>query len=323
MRFYSIIIPVYDRPNEINELLNSLVIQSYKNFEVIVIEDGSTVKADKIIPKFQNQLSIRYFWKENSGQGFTRNFGYEHAKGDYFLVFDSDCIIPPDYLQIVENYLNHNYLDAFGGPDSADSSFTWLQRAINFSMTSIITTGGIRGNKSSLMSFTPRSFNMGISPEVFRKTGGYILPRMGEDIEFSLRIRKNNFKVGLIPEAFVFHKRRTNFLQFFRQLHFFGRGRINIYRFHPESLKIAHFFPAIFVLGIITALLSLFTAPIIAIVSAYFYASYFILIFVLSLIKTSNPVIALLSMPAAFIQLTAYGIGFITEGIRYFFDKRK
>jgi glycosyltransferase involved in cell wall biosynthesis len=293
MRFYSIIIPVYNRPIEIDELLTSLVLQTYKKFEVIVIDDGSTLKADKVIAKFQDQLDIHYYWKENSGQGFARNYGYEHAKGDYFLVFDSDCIIPQDYLQKVEDSLNQNYLDAFGGPDNADTSFTWLQRAINFSMTSKVTTGGIRGDKSSASSFTPRSFNMGITAEVFNKTGGYILPRMGEDIEFSIRIRKNNFKVGLIPEAFVFHKRRTNFLQFFRQLHFFGRARINVYRFHPESLKITHFFPAIFVFGIITIIFALFVAPVISIVLVYSYA------------------------------LTAYGIGFIIEGLRYLFGRRK
>jgi GT2 family glycosyltransferase len=190
-------------------------------------------------------------------------------------------------------------------------------------MTSKVTTGGIRGDKSSASSFTPRSFNMGITAEVFNKTGGYILPRMGEDIEFSIRIRKNNFKVGLIPEAFVFHKRRTNFLQFFRQLHFFGRARINVYRFHPESLKITHFFPAIFVFGIITIIFALFVAPVISIVLVYSYAFYFILIFLLSLAKTLNPVIALLSIPATFIQLTAYGIGFIIEGLRYLFGRRK
>jgi glycosyltransferase involved in cell wall biosynthesis len=323
MRFYSIIIPVYNRPIEIDELLTSLVLQTYKKFEVIVIDDGSTLKADKVIAKFQDQLDIHYYWKENSGQGFARNYGYENAKGDYSLVFDSDCIIPQDYLQKVEDSLNQNYLDAFGGPDNADTSFTWLQRAINFSMTSKVTTGGIRGDKSSASSFTPRSFNMGITAEVFNKTGGYILPRMGEDIEFSIRIRKNNFKVGLIPEAFVFHKRRTNFLQFFRQLHFFGRARINVYRFHPESLKITHFFPAIFVFGIITIIFALFVAPVISIVLVYSYAFYFILIFLLSLAKTLNPVIALLSIPAAFIQLTAYGIGFIIEGLRYLFGRRK
>ena len=322
-RHYSLIIPVYNRPNELEELLQSLTLQSFKNFEVIIIDDGSTLKSEDIANRYSDRLSISYFWKENSGQGFTRNFGYEKATGDYFIVFDSDCIIPSDYLQTVEDSLNENYLDAYGGPDKADSSFTLVQKAINFSMTSILTTGGIRGNKSAAKSFTPRSFNMGISPEVFQKTGGYILPRMGEDIEFSIRIRKGGFKTGLISSAFVYHKRRTSFPQFFKQLHFFGRARINVFRFHPESLKLTHFFPLFFLLGLVAiALLCILYVPV-AIILSYIYAAYIGLILLGSLLSTGNPLVALLAIPAALIQLTAYGLGFLTEGLRLVFGKRK
>ncbi|MBC7450397.1 MAG: glycosyltransferase, partial [Cytophagales bacterium] len=243
MRFYSIIIPVYNRPVEIRELLQSLTRQTYTNFEVLVVEDGSKDTCETIVQSFQNRLDVLYFFKENTGQGLTRNYAYEKANGDYFIVFDSDCIIPEHYLQSVENRLNSDYLDAFGGPDRAHHSFTPVQKAISYSMTSLFTTGGIRGNKKGVGVFHPRSFNMGISRPVWEKTLGYIITRMGEDIEFSIRMISLGFKVGLIEDAYVYHKRRTNFKQFFRQVHFFGTARINIFRFAPNELKAVHFFP--------------------------------------------------------------------------------
>lgn len=238
--FFSIIIPLYNRPQEINELLHTLTNQTYTQFEVLVIEDGSVNDARHIVESYQDRLDVRYYFKENEGQGFSRNFGFKHAKGNYFVVFDSDCLIPTDYLENVRNYLFDHNLDAYGGPDAAHKSFTPVQKAISYSMTSPFTTGGIRGNKKSIGQFHPRSFNMGISREVWEKTGGFILTRLGEDIEFSIRIHSLGFKIGLIPDAIVYHKRRTSFLQFYKQLHFFGRARINIYKHFPASLKLVH-----------------------------------------------------------------------------------
>jgi len=260
--FFSIIIPLYNRPQEIDELLHTLTQQTYTQFEVLIIEDGSKIDAKDIVDSYADSLDIKYFYKENGGQGFARNFGFEHAKGDYFVIFDSDCLIPIDYLEIVKNYLLEYPLDAYGGPDGAHPSFTPVQKAISYSMTSPFTTGGIRGNKKHIGQFHPRSFNMGISREVWERTGGFILTRLGEDIEFSIRIQSMGFKIGLIPDAIVFHKRRTDLKQFYKQLHFFGRARINIYKHFPSELKIVHFFPALFTLFLLLSLiLNAFSQP--------------------------------------------------------------
>ncbi|MEP6611814.1 MAG: glycosyltransferase [Mucilaginibacter sp.] len=313
---FSIIIPLYNRPQEIKELLETLVLQTYKQFEVLVIEDGSKDDAADIVKSFVGKLDIKYFVKQNEGQGFTRNYGFERAKGDYFVIFDSDCLIPEDYLEIVNNSLNENWLDAYGGPDAAHPSFTPVQKAISYSMTSPFTTGGIRGNKKGIGQFHPRSFNMGISRGVWEKAGGFIITRSGEDIEYSIRIHSMGFKIGLIPEAKVYHKRRTNFLQFYKQIHFFGRARINVYKFFPAELKAVHFFPAIFTLSLIfTAIANVFGWPI-ALLCNFILALIILLIFFHSLVKNKSVKIALLSLIASFIQLTAYGLGFMQDFIK-------
>ncbi|AYL95011.1 glycosyltransferase [Mucilaginibacter celer] len=316
--FFSIIIPLYNRPQEIKELLESLCLQTYRDFEVLVIEDGSVNDAEAIVNTFKDQLNLRYFKKPNEGQGFTRNFGFERAKGDYFIIFDSDCLIPPAYLQIVNDSLAANYLDAYGGPDGAHDSFTPTQKAISYSMTSPFTTGGIRGNKKGIGRFHPRSFNMGVSRQVWEKVGGFIITRLGEDIEYSIRIHSSGFKIGLIPDAIVYHKRRTNFYQFYKQLHFFGRARINISKFFPAELKLVHFFPAAFTIGvIITIICNIFRWPI-AQLGNIILAIFTLLIFFHSLGKNKSLKIAFLSIIAAFTQLIAYGLGFIQD-----FWKRK
>jgi glycosyltransferase involved in cell wall biosynthesis len=321
MRF-SIIIPVYNRPDEIKELLESLNRQTSKPFEVLIIEDGSSNKCESIVKSFQNQLNIRYYYKENSGQGFSRNFGYELAKGDYFIVFDSDCIIPDNYLELVHNSLSKNYLDAYGGPDRAHPDFNPVQKAISYSMTSLFTTGGIRGNKKSVGAFHPRSFNMGISKEVFNKTKGYILTRMAEDLEFSIRIISAGFKVGLIEDAYVYHKRRTSFGQFFKQLHFFGRGRINLYRFFPNELKPIHFFPALFFVFCLMTILSAFFSPSLFLFGFFLLSLYSFLILIDSSSKNNSFKVGILSVVAAFTQLWGYGIGFLEELIQEISGKR-
>ncbi|MDB5030665.1 glycosyltransferase [Mucilaginibacter sp.] len=311
--FFSIIIPLYNRPQEIKELLQTLTLQSYKNFEVLVIEDGSVNDAEEIVKSFAGQLDIRYFVKENAGQGFARNFAFERAKGDYFIIFDSDCLIPEDYLEIVNNSLTKNWLDAYGGPDDAHASFTPTQKAISYSMTSPFTTGGIRGNKKGIGQFHPRSFNMGISRQVWEKAGGFIITRLAEDLEYSIRIHSMGFKIGLIPDAKVYHKRRTNFLQFYKQIHFFGRARINVYKFHPTQLKLIHFFPAFFTLSLLfTAISNIFNWQI-AVVCNVILALIILLIFFHAWIKNKSVKIAFLSLIASFIQLTAYGLGFMQD----------
>ncbi|UCE94709.1 MAG: glycosyltransferase [Flavobacteriaceae bacterium] len=320
-RFYSIIIPVYNRPDEVDELLESLTHQTYKNFEVIIVEDGSVEKCDKVVEKYVHELNISYCYKENAGQGFARNYGYERAKGEYFIVFDSDCLIPYTYLETVESSLNHIYLDAYGGPDKAHHSFSPIQKAINFSMTSILTTGGIRNKKKAIGGFSPKSFNMGISRIVYDATGGYIIPYKGEDIEFSTRIRKMGFKTGLIKDAFVYHKRRTSWFKFFKQLHFFGTARINIARFFPDQLKLVHFFPAFFTLGFILTILMWFFYPSFAKIFTITYAAYFFILFIAALISTRNLLVSILSIWAGFLQLTAYGTGLLQELLISLFKK--
>jgi len=311
--FFSVIIPVYNRPQEVDELLESLTYQTYSNFETLIIEDGSEERCEKIVDQYKELLDIKYYYKENSGQGFSRNYGFERANGDYFVVFDSDCLIPPHYFNAVNNFLQNHKLDAYGGPDREHKSFTPVQKAISYAMTSPLTTGGIRGNKKHAGTFHPRSFNMGISREVFKKTGGYRITRMGEDIEFSIRIIEQGFTTGLIPDAFVYHKRRTNLIQFFKQLHFFGRARINISRFYPSEIKAIHTLPTLFTLGTLFLLSLPFWNSYLFKILIMPYLSFFALLFAHSSIKNRSINIGLLSTIASFIQLTAYGIGFLSE----------
>lgn len=313
---FSIIIPVYNRPDEVDELLASLCKQTDKRFEVILVEDGSMNTCEEIARNYSDQLSILYFDKPNSGPGLSRNAGAEKANFDYLVFFDSDCIIPPQYIENISRSLKNNYVDAFGGPDAALPTFTPIQKAINYSMTSFFTTGGIRGGKKSMDKFHPRSFNLGVSRAAFEAIGGYGKMRFGEDIDFSLRLIENDFTTMLIPESFVYHKRRTTFRQFFKQVFNSGIARINITLAHPNSLKLVHFLPAVFVEGmVILSILSiwfplLLCAPIL----------FSLIIFIDSFLKNSKPVafreqrlkVAFLSVPAAWIQLVGYGLGFIS-----------
>ncbi|WP_256007418.1 glycosyltransferase [Pedobacter deserti] len=314
--FFSIIIPLYNRPQEIDELLHTLTKQSYMQFEVLVIEDGSVNDAARIVQKYSNVLDIKYYVKANSGQGFSRNFGFERASGDYFVIFDSDCLIPSTYLETVRDYLYEHKLDAYGGPDAAHGSFTPVQKAISYSMTSPFTTGGIRGNRKHIGQFHPRSFNMGVSRQVWEKVGGFILTRLGEDIEYSIRIHGAGFKIGLIPDAYVYHKRRTSFMQFYKQLHFFGRARINVYKHFPAELKLVHFFPAAFTcFAGLAILFNVFRLPL-AFTANILILVYFMLIFFHAWVVNKSLKVAILSVVASFIQLTAYGLGFMQDFIK-------
>lgn len=307
--YYSFVIPVYNRPDEIDELLESLVHQQYKNeFEIVVVEDGSTVKCDAIVAKYQAVLNISYYYKSNSGPGDSRNFGMRVAKGSYFIILDSDCIIPANYLNEVDAYLSKNFVDCFGGPDAAHESFSDVQKAINQSMTSFLTTGGIRGGSEKLGKFQPRSFNMGISKTAFEASNGFGKIHPGEDPDLSIRLWNLGFKTALIPNAYVFHKRRIDWEKFYKQVNKFGKARPILNQRYPQYAKITFWFPSVFILGLIASILLLL------INFKYFigcYILYFLILFVESFIKTKNIKIAFLTIITTFIQFYGYGAGFL------------
>jgi len=306
---YSVIVPVYNRPQEVAELLESLTRQTLKDFEVVLVEDGSTVTCEKVYEHYSKKLSIQYFLKSNTGPGPSRNFGFEKARGKYFVVFDSDCILPPHYFELVDTFLKNEKADVWGGPDRGMKDFTALQQAMAFTMSSTLTTGGIRGGKKK--AFQPRSFNMGISREVFEKTRGFHFDRFAEDIELSIRIKKAGFKTVLIPEAFVYHKRRTSLSQFFRQVSGFGKGRILVGRKHPGEVKLTHWLPAFFLLGLLTVPVFLLFFPEGAIIVSALYMLYSMLVAIDCLISTQSVLVSLLSLPSVFVQMTGYGYGFL------------
>jgi glycosyltransferase involved in cell wall biosynthesis len=306
---YSVIVPVYNRPQEVAELLESLTRQTVQDFEVVLVEDGSAITSEKIFEQYSNRLSIQYFFKPNTGPGPSRNFGFEKARGKYFVVFDSDCILPPHYFESVEIFFRNEQADAWGGPDRGMKEFTALQQAMAFTMSSILTTGGIRGGKQK--AFQPRSFNMGFSREVFEKTKGFHFDRYAEDIELSIRIRKQGFKTVLIPEAFVYHKRRTSLAQFFKQVSNFGKGRILVGRKHPGEVKLTHWLPAFFLLGLSTIPVLFFFFPTGAQMVTLAYALYVLFVAVDCFLVTRSLQVTLLSIPSVFVQMTGYGYGFL------------
>ena len=320
---YSFIIPVYNRPDEVDELLDSLTRQSVKDFEVIVVEDGSAVTCSDVCAKYADSLDLHYYDKPNSGPGQSRNYGVERAKGEYVLILDSDVVVPEGYLKAVNDELEANPADAFGGPDCAHPSFTDTQKAISYSMTSFFTTGGIRGGKKKLDKFYPRSFNMGVRRDVYARLEGFSKMRFGEDIDFSIRIFKAGCRCRLFPEAWVWHKRRTDFRKFFRQVYNSGIARINLEKLHPGTLKLVHLLPMVFTVGVIALILAsavgralmhycpegqwlwLFVCPWIPILL------YSLIILIDSTVCNKSLKVGILSVPAAFVQLMGYGFGFI------------
>lgn len=304
----SLIIPVFNRPRETEELLRSLSHQTDQEFDVIIVEDGSTRKSDTVVETYRDQLEIHYFFKDNSGPGPSRNFGSERANGEYLIFLDSDCVLPERYVQIVRENLERSYTDAFGGPDRAHEDFTNFQKAINFSMTSFLTTGGIRGGNEKMEKFHPRSFNMGFSREVFGSTGGFSNMRFGEDVDLSIRILEQGYRTQLIREAFVYHKRRTSPRQFFKQVYNSGIARINLQKRHPGTLKVVHTAPAVFTLGVLFLILMsllvswLFMVPILL---------HILLLFLTASIKNRSLTIGVLAVATSYIQLFGYGTGFL------------
>ena len=306
---FSFIIPVYNRPDEIKELLESFLnFDGKHSFEIVVIEDGSAETSEVIVNTFQKQLNISYYYKANSGPGDTRNFGMQKAKGNYFIILDSDVILPSFYLVNVKKFLAKSFYDCFGGPDAAHDSFTSLQKAINFSMTSFITTGGIRGGKQQIEDFQPRSFNMGLSKKAFLASGGFGKIHPGEDPDLALRLHKLDFKTALIESAFVYHKRRTSWSKFYKQVYKFGLVRPILNQWHPSSKSIVYWFPSLFSLGLLVSIGLLFLEIVLPL---YLYLLYFSLAFILALISNKSIVVAFHAIIAILIQFFGYGYGFI------------
>lgn len=311
---FSIIVPVYNRPTEVDDLVESLIAQTNRDFELVICEDGSTDPCKSIVDnavEFRG-LNAKYFYKENEGRSIARNYAMERAEGEYFIFFDSDCVIPPDYFEILSRELDSHPLDCFGGPDAANDSFSDTQKAINYSMTSFLTTGGIRGGKISLEKFTPRTFNMGFSRRVYETVGGF-REMFSEDIDMSTRIRQAGFSIGLIRPAAVWHKRRVDFRKFFRQVYVFGMSRVTLKLLYPGSLKAVHLLPAVFVLGsLMLILLGIFVSPWFLLPLGVYFAA----VFAGALMATRSLKVSLLAVPAAIIQLGGYGLGFINAYTR-------
>ena len=303
---YSIIVPVYNRPGEVKELLESLSAQTVKPFELLIIEDGSKERCDHLLDHYRSFFTINYYYKPNSGRSDTRNYGMERANGDYLLFFDSDVILPPFYFEKLEEAMKKDYCDCFGGPDAADSSFSNMQKAVNHSMTGFWTTGGIRGGKAVMEKFCPRTFNMGLSKEVYDKVGGFE-DMMGEDIDLSLRIRKAGFSIRLIRDVFVYHKRRVDLSRFFKQVNNFGQARIWLHIKHPGSLKLVHTLPALMLIFAILLLVASLFAPLLLLLPL----AYLLLIFFDSLLKNKSLKVAVLSIVTAVVQITGYATGFL------------
>ena len=323
---YSIIVPVFNRPDEVDELLESLCSQTLKDFEVVIVEDGSQKPCKDVCDKYAGILDLHYYNKENSGPGQSRNYGVERAQGEYVIILDSDVVLPNGYLAAVNSQLsiaNSQFSIAFGGPDASHPSFTPVQKAISYSMTSFFTTGGIRGGKAKLDKFYPRSFNMGIRRDVYQKLGGFSKMRFGEDIDFSYRIVEAGYQPRLFPDAWVWHKRRTDFRKFFRQVYNSGIARINLEKRHPGTLKLVHLLPTVFTLGVIGLILISAVGRVLMHyddVHRWFWLCaapwlpilfYSLIICVDSSIQNKSIKVGFLSIPAAFVQLMGYGFGFI------------
>lgn len=304
---YSFVIPVYNRPDEVDELLASLCTQRFTDFDVVVVEDGSSVPCADVVARYADKLAIRYFTKANSGPGQTRNYGVERSAADYVLILDSDVVVPEGYLLEVERELSASPCDAFGGPDRAHPSFSPMQKAINYAMTSFFTTGGIRGGKRKMDKFYPRSFNMGVRREVYNALGGFSKMRFGEDIDFSTRIFKGGYSCRLFPDAWVWHKRRANLRQFFKQVHNSGIARINLTKRHPGTLKLVHLLPAVFTVGCALLLVLGFFCPWFWLPLALFAA----LIFADASLREGSVAVGVRAVAASFVQLLGYGTGFL------------
>ena len=311
--FFSCIIPVYNRAGEIKDLLNSLLSQSYTQFEVVIVEDGSTLRCEEVVAAFGHDLSIRYFYQENTGQGFARNFGMQQAKGDFFVILDSDVLLPPTYFEALEKAIATRSLDAFGGPDAAAEDFSPLQKAMDFAMTSFWTTGGIRGKLKDTAAYQARGFNMGVSRAVFDRLGGFVDPNRGEDIEWSLRIKKAGSRLELVSQAFVYHKRKNTLWSFAKQGFSFGRNRVNVSRYHPEAIKLVHALPSFFLLFLISLGINLLFIQLLLLPHLLILGLWAGLVLAQSSWEHRSLIVGILSLGTSLVQLSGYGLGLLLE----------
>ena len=316
---FSLIIPVYNRPDDLREVLDGLTQQTDQQFEVVVVESGSTIPAKHVVENFQDRLDIHYVQAGNHGQGFSRNRGMKQARGDYFIILDSDIIIPPHYIETVRQHLQSNYLDAFGGPDRAHASFTSVQKAADFALTSYLTTGGTRGNRRQAARYRPRSFNMGFSRAVYEATGGFALPNCGEDIELSIRIQKLGYRTGLIPGAFVYHKRKETLNGFFQQMVWFGKSRINLHRIEPGSLRAIHLIPLLFFAYLALALVLSIVVPPLGGLLGLLLLVYAGVVLVTASVRYRSLRVGALSVITAFSVFIGYGYGLV----KYHFQQKE
>jgi len=314
--YFSIIIPVYNRPSEVYELLTSISNQTLQDFEVILIEDGSSDKSDQIVSFFQPKISIHYFYQGNQGQGFARNYGMNQANGEFFVILDSDVILPEDYLFVLKNAIRKRNLDAFGGPDAAASDFSNLQKAMDYAMTSFWTTGGIRGKLKEPSKYQARGFNMGVSRKVFDTTGGFADPNSGEDIEWSIRIKKAGFKLELVEEAFVYHKRKNTLKSFAKQAFSFGRNRVNVSRFHPEAIKLVHWLPTFFLMFLLSLLVNAIFYRVFIIPHLLIFGAWAGLVIYQASWRYKSILVGDLALLASIVQLCGYGSGLVFELLR-------
>jgi glycosyltransferase involved in cell wall biosynthesis len=305
---FSFIIPVYNRPFEIDELLSSFLnVNGILNSEIIIVEDGSQQTCETVISKYKALLNISYYFKKNSGPGNSRNYGMEKAKSDYFIILDSDVLLPGNYLDNLYTNLKHDYVDCFGGPDNAHESFTDIQKAINYSMTSFWTTGGIRGGRNAKKNFQPRSFNMGISRLAFQKSGGFGNIHPGEDPDLSLRLQKLNFKTTLYENCYVYHKRRINWKKFNSQIRKFGLVRPILNLWHPDSHRLVFYFPSLFSFGLLFSVVLSFVGFYWLL---FIYVLYYVILSMDAWLSCKSFKIALYALIAVNIQFFSYGLAF-------------
>ncbi len=317
----SIVVAIFNRKDELFELLNSLIAQTDKDFEVIIVDDGSFVDLVPTVETFKEMLNIQYFKKANSGPGLSRNYGANRAKNDWLVFVDSDVIVEKDYIENIKKNLEKTDCAAFGGADKAHKGFNLLQKAISYSMTSVFTTGGIRGSKKAVTRFQPRSFNMGVNKEIFLKIGGFSEMRIGEDPDLSMTIWENGYQTAFFDNIGVYHKRRTDLGKFSKQVYQFGCARPILNQRHPDYVKPTFWFPTLFLLGYVAGILEYFLLQKGFVLACYGF--YTLVIFVHALYLTKNIAIAAQAIITTYIQMFSYGYGFLESWIKLNLMKMK
>jgi len=310
----SIVVAIFNRKDELFELLNSLIAQTDKDFEVIIVDDGSIVDLLPTVETFKEMLNIQYFKKANSGPGLSRNYGANRAKNDWLVFVDSDVIVEKYYIENIKKNLEKTECAAFGGADKAHKGFNILQKAISYSMTSVFTTGGIRGSKKAVTRFQPRSFNMGVNKEIFLKIGGFSEMRIGEDPDLSMTIWEKGYKTAFFDDIGVYHKRRTDLGKFSKQVYQFGCARPILNQRHPDYVKPTFWFPTLFLLGYVAGILEYFLLQKGFVLACYGF--YTLVIFLHALYLTKNIAIAAQAIITTYIQMFSYGYGFLESWVK-------